>query len=425
MAAIEDIKSAIIEREEELQKKFQNEKIIEREEHKKTQQFIGLDSAFIITGPRRCGKSILAYMLMHEKKSAYVNFDDERLRMEASELNKVLEALYSLKGETEYLIFDEIQNISGWELFIARLITTKKIIITGSNAHLLSKELATHLTGRHIDYVLLPFSFREFLTFKGVEYNLYRTADKAVVKNCFSEYVQNGGFPLVQKLGRVFLAGVYKDIIERDILQRYNVRHPAVLKELAKYLVSNSTGEISFNKLKDLLHIKSPHTIKNYVSYIQNTYLVFLLERFSFKLKEQMRAPKKVFCIDPGLAQTVSFKTSEDKGKLLENVVAIELFRDAQNNKMELYYWKDYQQKEVDFVIKEGHKVKQLIQVVDISSRIELPERELVSLLKASKELQCKDLILLTRDYEAKESISKKTVQFIPVWKWLLTKNQS
>lgn len=423
MVNIEDIKSAIIDREKELREKFQTEKIIEREIQTTAQMCITSDIAFIITGPRRCGKSILAYMLAQGKKSAYVNFDDERLIVEAVELNKVLEALYSLKGEVEYIIFDEIQNIIGWELFISRLLQTKKIIITGSNAHLLSKEFATYLTGRHIGCVLFPFSFREFIKLKNIEYNLYSTEDKAKIKNYFSEYIKNGGFPLVQKIGRVFLAETYKDIIERDVLQRYKIKYVTVLKELAKYLISNTTKEISFNKLKEILNIKSIHTIKNYTTYLQNTYVVFLLERFSFKLKEQLRAPRKVYCIDTGLSQMISFKITEDKGKLLENIVAIELFKDTQNDsKKELYYWKDYRQREVDFVIKEENKIKQLIQVTDISSKIELPEKELISLINASNELYCNELIVLTRDYETRETFEKKTIRFFPVWKWLLTK---
>lgn len=421
MANVEEIKSAIVDREEELCKKFQTEKIIERTAQKKAQVLVSFDTALIITGPRRCGKSILAYMLAQGKKSAYVNFDDERLRLEAAELNKVLEAVYALKGEVEFIILDEIQNIRGWELFVSRLLQTRKIIITGSNACLLSKELATHLTGRHMDYMLLPFSFTEFLALKYIRYNVNSTADRAKVKNCFTEYIKDGGFPLVQKIGRVFLAETYKDIIERDVLQRYKIQYTTILKELAKYLISNTTNEISFNRLKEMLNVKSIHTVKNYTTYLQNAYLLFLVERFSFKLKEQLRAPKKVYCIDTGLAQMISFKVSENKGKLLENIVAIELFRDIQStNKKEIYYWKDHQQREVDFIIKEENKIKQLIQVTDISSKIELAEREIRSIIKASRELRCKDLLVLTRDYEAKEMIEKKSIQFLPVWKWLL-----
>ncbi len=421
MAPIEDLKSAIMDREEELKKKFQTEKIIPREVQVQFKRLITSDAALIITGPRRCGKSILAYMILQEEKIGYVNFDDERLIIKQNELNLVLEALYSLKGDIEYLIFDEIQNVSGWEIFVSRLLQTKKVIITGSNARLLSKELATHLTGRHIDGILLPFSFREFILLRGITDDINLTANRVRIRDCFKEYCEEGGFPLVQKIGRVFLAEVYKDILERDVIQRYSIRYVSVLKDLAHYLISNTAREISFNKLREILKIKSVHTIRNYTTFIQNTYLVFLLERFSYKLKDQLRAPRKVYCIDTGLAQMVSFRLSEDGGRLLENIVAIELFRTVQNiKKRELYYWKNYQQWEVDFVIKEENKITHLIQVTDISVKDELAQRETRSLIEASDELRCNNLLVLTRDYEGQDVIKNKTIQYIPVWKWLL-----
>ncbi len=417
-----EIKTAIVDRENDLRKKFQEEHIIAREVFKTAQSLVSKDVALFISGPRRCGKSILAFMLGLDKKFAYVNFDDERLVLEASELNKVLEAIYSLKGDVDFFIFDEIQNISGWEKFISRLVQTKKIILTGSNARLLSSELSTHLTGRHVDLALYPFSFSEFLALKGLKYSLYNTLDVSNIKNHLEEYLEMGGFPLAYKLGRIFIAESYKDIIERDVLQRYNIKYPGVFKELTKYLVSNVSSEISFNQLKNILKIKSPHTVKNYVSYLSNVYLIFMLERFSFKLKEQMLAPKKVYCIDNGVVNTIGFKFSENRGKVMENLVAIELFRRASlNKKREVYYWKDHQQREVDFVIKEGRVISQLIQVTGISSKKEINQREIQALLRASEDLKCKNLLVITRDYEAEEFPGIKKVRFIPLWKWLLT----
>jgi len=420
MASIEDIKNAIVDRESELKKKFQEEKIIERQSRKHAEAIISKDAALIITGPRRCGKSTLALMLGTSKKFGYVNFDDERMTMEASELNKVLEAIYSLKGDVDLLIFDEIQNIHGWEKFISRLIGTKEVVLTGSNARLLSRELATYLTGRHVDVVLLPFSFQEFLTFKDFEYNIYKTSDRAKIKNYLNEYLEIGGFPTAQKLGRVFLAENYKDIIERDVIQRYKIKNSAVFKELARYLISNASSEISFNRIKNIFGIKSPHTVKQYITYLSSAYLVFLVERFSFKLKQQSFAPKKIYCIDNGIISAVGFKTSSDRGKMMENLVAIELFRRASEAGWEIYYWKDYQQKEVDFVIKDGKSIALLIQVTNISSKREIGERELDSLLRASEELRCNNLLVITYDYEDEEKISGKTIRFVPLWKWLI-----
>lgn len=422
MASIEQIKSAIIDREEAIINKFNTEKIIPREKFEQIKKLLSTDIALIITGVRRCGKSVLAFTLGKDDKCGYVNFEDERLSLDIKELNKVLEAVYSLKGDVKLLIFDEIQNIAGWEKFISRLIPDKKIIITGSNARLLSKELATYLTGRHIDCSLFPFSFREFLSFKDFKPNIYSTKDKAKIKNYLIEYLEKGGFPLVYKLGKMFLLENYKDIIERDVVQRYKIKYVKVLKDIAKYLISNVSNEISFNRLKNSFKIKSPHTVKNYISYLENAYLVFLVERFSFKLKEQSMAPKKVYCMDTGLVNAVGFKFSENKGNFIENLVAIELLRKLSFNKdLELYYWKDHQQKEVDFILKQKKKIKQIIQVTNASSKIDIKKREIDSLIRASKELRCNNLLIITWDYDAEEKQSNKKIRFISLWKWLLS----
>lgn len=415
MALVDTLKTAIADREEELQQKFRQEHIINREAawdiSPKT------DAALVITGIRRCGKSIMAYMLSREVKSAYVNFEDERLNITAPELNTVLEAIHALKGDVDLIIFDEIQNIAGWERFVARLLPIKKIIITGSNARLLSKELATFLTGRHIDVALFPFSFREFCVWKKFTPS-NSTKDIAQTKLYLQEYLEKGAFPLTYKLGNIFLLELYKDILERDIMQRYPIKYGKVLKDIARYLISNHSRELSYNQLRNIFGVKSVHTIKNYITYLQSTYLIVLLERFSFKLKEQALAPKKAYCIDTGIINATGFSTSKDKGRIMENVVAIELWRRGK----EFYYWKDYQQREVDFIIKREKKIIQLIQVCAEISHVQTKEREIKALLAASKELRCKNLVVITENKEAAEKIQSKTIQYIPLWKWLLQK---
>ncbi len=419
MVNTESIKIAIIDREEELKKKFENETIILREGMDKIVPLT--DVALIITGARRTGKSICAVMLGKKEQSAYVNFDDERLTMEAKDLNKVLEAIYSLKKEVSLIILDEIQNVVGWEKFVSRIMQTKKIIITGSNARLLSKELSTHLTGRHVNFVLFPFSFREFLTFRRIKINLYSTKDISKCKILLKEYLEIGGFPLASKLGRNFLSENYKDIIERDVIQRYTVRNSSFIKELALYLISNSSKEISFNKLKNIFGAKSTNTVRKYASYLENTYLFFFLNRFSFKLKEQSIAPKKVYCIDTGLINSIGFRVSENMGRIMENAVAIELMRRiSRNGKSELYYWKDHQQREVDFIIKKGKNITELIQVSNIFEKNQIDERETKSLLIAGKELKCDHFTVITQDYESTEIYDGKKIIFTPFWKWLL-----
>ncbi len=426
MAKIEEIKSAIVDREDEILQKFEKENLIGREHFEEVQKAVSTDVALIITGVRRCGKSIFAFMLGKQKKYAYVNFEDERLRLSAGELNLVLEAVYSLKGEVDLFIFDEIQNIEGWERFVSRLIPTKKVIITGSNARLLSKELATFLTGRHIDFTLFPFNFREFLAFHSFTPNIHSTKDIAKTKNFLEKYLTEGGFPLRYKIGKIFLIETFQDILERDIIQRYKIKHVKMFKEMSKYLISQTAREISYNKLKNAFMVKSVHTIKNYVSYLENAYLVFVLERFSFKLKEQALAPKKVYVIDPGIINATGFAFSDNRGRIMENVVAIELLRRTfANHDQELYYWKDHQQREVDFVLKEGKKIKQLVQACYDLSNIDVREREINALLRAEAELKCKNLLIITSDYEAEEKKYSSIIKFIPLWKWLLERKRS
>jgi len=419
--SLEVMKRAIREKEDELKEKFKKEVIVERELKIRK---ISTDVATIITGVRRCGKSILAFSLAKDKNFGYVNFEDERLQVHYKELNSVLEAIYQLKGNVDVIVFDEIQNIDKWELFINRLLANKKIIITGSNSRLLSKELATHLTGRHIDYTLFPFSFREYLLYSKFKPDIYLTKDIAKIKIELKKYIKIGGFPLTYKVGKRFLADNYKDIIERDVIQRYKVKYEKIIKELSLYYVSNFSSEISFNKIKNIFNVKSVITVKNYSDFLLNSFLFFILEKYSPKLKQQIIAPKKIYCIDNGIINSLAFKVNESFGRLIENLVAIELLRRKSYwfNNWEIYYWKDYQQREVDFVVKEGLRVKKLIQVTYASDKIDIEKRETDGLLKAY-ELFKKDkpeLIIITWDYEDTLKENGKEIKCMPLWKWLL-----
>ncbi len=418
-----DLRGLIKEQREELERIEKEERIIKREHLEASRTFLKHPNALAILGIRRCGKSIFSYLLAKGKKFGYINFDDERLSgIKAEELNKILEAFYELYGDVEYIILDEIQNVGKWELFVNRLRRTKKVIITGSNSKLLSGELATHLTGRHIDIELFPFSFREFLDFKGFKKSeAYTTIEKAEILKLLKSYFNFGGFPEVEKFGKPMIARIYDDIITKDILLRYKIKKLDEMKRLAKYVVTNSSEEISYSKMAKILGIKHVSTISNWISYLEDSFLIFKLERFAFKLKQQYLAPKKVYCIDSGLINSVGFRLSENFGKLMENIVAVELKRrKAPGNSFEVFYWKDHQQNEVDFLVKRGAKVEQLIQVTYANDIEDLKEREARSLLKASKELKCKNLIVITWEYEAEDKIKGKKIKFIPLWKWLL-----
>lgn len=417
------MRGIIKEQRQELEKIEKEEKIIERERLEEAKTYLSHPNIVVVTGIRRCGKSVFSYLLEKNKKFAYINFDDERLAgIKTDDLNKILEAFYELYGEIEYIILDEIQNIAHWELFVNRLRRTKKVILTGSNSNLLSSELATHLTGRHIDIKLFPFSFREFLSFKGFQLsNTYTTEEKAKILLYLNEYLDSGGLPEVYKFGKAIVIKIYEDILTKDIILRCKIDKIREFKDLSRYLIFNSSGEVTYSRLSRILNIKHVSTVSKWVSYIENAFLIFKLERFDFKLKQQFIAPKKVYCYDTGIVSSIGFKFSENRGKTLENIVAIELQRRKERNKnLEIFYWKDSQQNEVDFVLKEKTKVSQLIQVTYINNESELKEKRIKSLLKASKELKCNNLLVITWDYEDKKKIDKNSVEFIPLWKWLL-----
>lgn len=417
---IEEIKKIVIDQKEEIEDTFEKKRIIEREVPKEELiKSLEHPNILAVLGVRRCGKSILSHLLMSGRKYGYINFDDERFfGIEAKELNKVLQAFYELYGtDLEYLILDEIQNVVGWELFANRLRRTKKVILTGSNAKLLSGELATHLTGRYVDFTLYPFSFKEFLELKGVKPDVYSTKSIAEIKNALREYIKTGGFPEAHIFGKGIVTRIYEDIIHKDIILRYGIKNKKTFSDIARYLISNFSGEFTFSKLKDITNIKNVHTAKNYAGYLESSYLILIVKRFTFKLKEQMLAPKKVYCIDTGIINSIAFKFSEDIGKVMENMVAVELHRrKSYYDEAEVYYWKDHQQREVDFVLKEGEAIKELMQVSYASSENDIKEREITALLKASQELRCENLSVITWDYEGE--IGK--IKCLPLYKWLL-----
>jgi len=422
---LQEIKEVIASQREEIEEKFEKTKIIEREiDKERLKGFLKSPNILAILGVRRCGKSTLSLQLLRNEEYGYINFDDERIMdFNVKDFDKVMEAFYELYGKIENIILDEPHNIRGWELFVNRLRRTKKVIVTGSNSKMLSGELATRLTGRHIDFTLYPFSFREFLTYNDFEFGEYiTTAKMGLIKNLLRDYFSQGGFPERYILGKEMLVSIYFDILEKDIIRRIKLKKKAAFKEMVKYLVSNFSSEITFSKLKNILDIKDQHTIKNWIDGLEQAYLIKMIERFSPKLKESVIAPRKVYCIDTGIIEVISFRLSENIGRIMENIVAIELLRRKSywHPGMEIFYWKDHQGREVDFLIKEGTSVKELIQVTYASGRDEIESREIKSLIKASNELKCKDLLLITWDYEDEIKMDSKTIRCIPLWKWLL-----
>jgi len=424
---LQEVKRVIVSQREEMDEKFRRVRIIEREPNVNSLRgFLAYPNILVILGIRRCGKSVFTWQIFRSEAFGYINFDDERLYdIGAKDLDLVLQAFYELYGDIDYIILDEPQNVEGWELFANRLRRTKKVIITGSNSRLLSGELASRLTGRYVDFMLMPFSFREYLNYIGVSLSgddFYSTRKVAEVKRYFEEYLKIGGMPEAYLFGREILVRIYGDIIAKDVLGRLRIRMRETFKEFVKYLMSNVASEFTMRKLSYIFEIKDVHTVRNWIDALGNSYLFFVLERYSPKLKEQIIAPKKIYCMDNGLVNAISFRTTERYGKLMENLVAVELLRRKKYwlHSLETYYWRDYQHNEVYFVLKEDTQTRRLIQVTYASSKNDIDEREIKGLMKASDELMCKDLLIITWDYDDVLNIGDKMIKCVPLWKWLL-----
>jgi predicted AAA+ superfamily ATPase len=421
---IEELKRVLADQREVLEEYFRKERIIKRiYPSERLSRALSHPNILAVLGVRRCGKSTFSHLLLKGEKYGYVDFDDERLAgLGTGDLDRILQALYELHGGLDYLLLDEIHNVPGWELFASRLRKTKRVVVTGSNAKLLSGELATYLTGRYLDFTLFPFSFREFLAAKGVEVGpALSTARTAEVRSALEDYLRVGGFPEVLKFGRMVLSRIYEDIITKDVLRRFRPRMEADFREVARYVLSNFSKEITFSKLRNLFGLGSVRTVKGYVDHLALAYLIFTVERFSPRLKERMIAPRKVYCVDTGILNTVT-RFSEDRGRLMENLIYIELLRRGalSEEPHQVFYWKDHQQREVDFVIVRGWEVEALIQATYACGRDEVEERELKALLKASEELRCRNLMLLTWDYYDELDIDGVKINCLPLWKWLL-----
>lgn len=371
----------------------------------------------VISGIRRSGKSTLLAQFAKLFKSYYfVNFDDERLFDFTVKDFQQLMLLLQKKYKSQVIFLDEIQNIFGWEKFVRRLHDEGyKIFITGSNAKLLSSELSTHLTGRYLKIEIYPFSFKEYLRLNKIDYKKRTSAAKAQIFKYFDLYLKSGSFPEFLKFNdEEVLKRVYEDILYKDLLVRFKIKEVKSFKQLAAFLFTNFTKEISYNSLKNILGFKSLTSVKNYIEFMQESFLVFELYKYDFSLKKQFVSDKKVYVIDNGLRNAVSFSFSEDFGRLLENLVFIELKRQGK----EIYYFKG--KNESDFLVKEKSKIVQVLQVSrDLQAGVN-KDRELAGLLEALKEFKLKEGIILTQYQEEVLKVDGFTINVIPTWKWLV-----
>ncbi len=388
------------------------------------EQAAGLPHAVILSGLRRVGKSTLIAQMAHKLGQDvfyYLNFEDDRfLGFQAEDANDLYQILVELFGERKVFVIDEVQNIPGWEHFVRRFMEMGfKFYITGSNASLLSQELGTRLTGRYVPIELFPFSFREFLQFLGQpEPNLKRmtTVEKGRLKSALNEYLQSGGIPDALKYPELpLLRTLYDDVLYRDIATRYRLEAVSALKELAFFLVSNPGNLVSFNKLKDQFHLGSVNTIKSYIEYMENSWLVFTLNLYDFSVKRQQIAPKKIYSIDSGLSNAVGFGFSPNTGKLLENLVFLGLRQQSK----EIYYYTTPTGFEVDFYLPEK---QQLVQVTQSLDNPTTRERELRALTEAVQSIKVKSALILSDSNEDEFEINGVPVEVRSSAEWLLNR---
>lgn len=364
----------------------------------------GIPHAIIISGIRRCGKSTLLRQLnLQQGECNYFNFDDRRAAgFSLSDFDRLDRAFEQLHPEIDCYYFDEVQNVAEWERYVrGKLDQGKKFVITGSNASMLSRELGTKLTGRHLTYELFPFSYTEALKMIGGSPSL----------STFKDYAGRGGFPEYVRYGSEdILQQLFSDILYRDIVVRYGLRNTTVIEKLALYLLSNVGNEFTYSRLSKTFEVGSAHSIINYLRYFEDSYLLFTIPQFSFKYRQQQVSPKKIYGIDTGFirANTISF--TDDDGRLLENIVYIHLRRSHRQGS--IFYYKGKQ--ECDFIVVEKHRPVKAIQVCHHIS-VDNMDRELGGLREAMIQLKISNGIIITSDQEDKFD----GIPVLPAWKWL------
>ena len=374
----------------------------------------------VVLGPRRAGKSVFSLMLLKGKSFLYFNFDDPALVGEKLDLYELVDELHKFYGETKFVLFDEIQNLKGWELFANRLHRQGyNLVLTGSNANLLSMELATHLTGRHLPIEILPFDFQEFLKAK----NFSNLDQKPELLKLLEQYMTFGGFPEVvtkNQHPRGYLDVLFDSLLFKDVVKRHKVRFSEQIDQLGSYLINNVSNQYSFRKLANILKFKSDVTLEKYLKYLEEAYIIFSLSGFSAKAGERLRSPKKIYTVDNGFVASKAVQHSSDNGKLMENLVFTEFVKRGFEPNRELFYYKTRNGREVDFAIMNGHEISKLIQVCYDVRSSDVEQREVKSLIEAGDELKVDNLTVLTWDDEREVEKNGKIVKFKPLWKWLL-----
>lgn len=393
--------------------------------HEETLVDLESPQAQVVIGVRRSGKSTLCFQTLHNANVnfAYIDFDDERLAgLQTEQLNDVLEVLYKIYGNFEHIFLDEIQNIEGWPLFVNRLLRTKMhVVLTGSNAKLLSNDLATHLTGRSSEIALYPFSFGEYCAVKGAEPYTMTTKNIGNYRGLFDEYLQQGGFPELTRIknSKNYISNLVDNVLKRDIEQRYSISFHAEFEKLANHLLNISPAIVSTTDLAQTFGFKSNHTVRNYVDYLKQAYLLIGISKYSSKSKIRM-TQEKVYAVDVALMnKRENAFAGENLGWRLETIVLSHLIRRCKYEKWDIYYLSD-RSGECDFIVCDGNRVLQCIQVSYDISNEKTRKREINGLLLAHRQTKCTNLLLLTdHHYEEFEKEGLK-ITIKPTYEWCL-----
>lgn len=418
-----EIEKVLLEQQDELEM-LADELLIHRPE----EDLINLKSklAQVVIGVRRSGKSTLCFNAL--KKAgvhyAYANFDDERLGgLETKDLDDVLQTLYKIYGKFDYLFLDEIQNIDGWPLFVNRLLRQKiHILITGSNAKLLSTELASHLTGRHHKIELFPFSFKDWCVIKGLDYIRLTTKNKGLISKAYEEYFRQGGFPELisgEETPKEYIGTLIDNIIMQDIKKRYKLRNVDALKRLVHHVLNETPVIIVKDSLQNIIGIKSERTLGNYLLYLNQTYLISTINKYSSKSRERSRGEKS-YAIDAAfMDKRENAFSGANLGWRLETIVYLELLRRKAQTGNDIYYFKN-RNAEADFVVCDGNRTLAVYQVCYDISKEKTRKREIKGCIAGAKATKCDSIFLIT-DHES-EIIEEGgyTIQVIPIWEWLI-----
>lgn len=372
----------------------------------------------LITGPRRVGKSTYALLMLQGKNFAYLNFDDNLLLSNWDE-DLVMRTLDEVYPGYEYLLLDEVQNLKDWDVWVSKLYRRgKNLVITGSNAKMLSSEMATVLTGRYLQVEMLPFSLSETLQWKGINALGNNDTQNAKITVIADDYLRNGGYPEtinMRSITRSYLSTLFDSIIWKDVAKRHNIRNITDLNNLALYLLSNFCNPLSANDISTELSMSSVTTTRKFMDYLHEPYLFYYLPRFNNKLKLMKKAATKVYVIDNGFVTSKAFNISENLGRLLENEVFVELLRQGFQVETSLFYYRSRNDREVDFVTRKGAHIHQLIQVCYDMTSPKTEKREVASLIECAEELKCNKLIIITNNDEReiiKDGYSIKVVPF-------------